>query len=152
MIYEQLSFSSLRWPAARLSNLQLLLDRIDLAVDFSPLADELSPHFPGPGRGRRPWPLNAMIRIVVAGIVLKLNPRQLEDLLIDHPGLCEWCGLDDSQPRPPDSETIAAFIRKLAKMGREDAIPAHLTRQLSDWNLRLVPGSSIEPRLHGREL
>ncbi|MBL8373792.1 transposase [Accumulibacter sp.] len=152
MITEQRSFSDLRWPAARQSHLRRLLDRLDLAIDFSVLVAELQPSFPGPGRGRRPWPLPILVRLATLAVVFGWNPRQAEDALIDVPAICAWCGLDDSKPRPPDSETIAGFMRKLAILERQDAIADHLRDQLAAWNLHLAPGSQNEPRLHGRDL
>jgi len=144
-----MAFSEMRWPKARASRLQTLLAALDRSVDWLAIARALEEHFPKPGRGRQPWPLAAMIRICALAWVFSANERQIEDLLIDSPAACRFCRLDDSQGRPPDSETVANFRRRLEALGLDGRIPNAIEKDLAACGVVLTPGAIHEPRWHG---
>jgi len=150
MIDEQTSFSVLRWPGARQSNLQKLLLRLDLALDFGPLVAELQTALPvSTGKGRLPWPLETLCRIATLALIFGWNGRQSEDALLDLPAVCSFCRLNDNGRRPPDSEVISGFRRKLDAVGLGAAVEEHLHGELKRWGLTLVKGSTVEARLNG---
>lgn len=144
-----MAFSELRWPRARASRLAALLQDLSIAVDWRAIERDLESHFPKPGRGRLPVPLSAMVRIHAVAWLLGANERQVEDAMLDCPAVCKFCGLDDSRARPPDSETVANFRRRLEQLGLDGRIPNAIEKDLAARGVVLTRGEVREPRWHG---
>lgn len=148
----QIPFSDLRWPKARHSRLRVFLEKLDRVVKWSRLVQEIEPHYPSPGNGRQPIPLEAMIRIRIAAMLLGANDRQVEELLIDCPLLCSFCHLDDTAPRPPDAETIGNFRRRLERAGIDGLIQNQIELDLVTHGAAVTPGKVTEPQWHVKRL
>jgi len=154
--HKQASFYELRWPSARQSRLALILQMLDRVIDwadFERAVNDVIDH-PKPGRGRRPWPLGVMLRVLVLAWATGANPRQTEDLLLDLPCACAFCQLDDTGSRPPDAETISAFRRRLVRAGLESAdgisiVHKYVGGALSKAGAGLAQGKILEPRWLG---
>lgn len=142
----------MRWPKARKTRLQILLAMIDCAVFWKTIVDEIAPHYPRPGNGRQPVPLEIMVRIYASAKLIGANDRQIEEILIDSPALCAWCHLDDSKASPPDSETIGNFRRLLLRVGLAGIIERHVEVDLAKRGASLIPGEIREPRWCGPRL
>lgn len=145
-----MTFSELRWPKARQTRLQAFLANLDRAIRWAPVLEKIEPHYPRPGNGRQPVPLESMVRIHLSACMFGANDRQTEELLIDSPALCAFCRLNDSLPRPPDAETIGNFRRRLERAGLGSMIPNYVELELSKQGASIICGKVNEPRWVGR--
>ena len=142
------------FPSARSTTLGRILPAIDRAVDWSrflPVIED-KVDYPRPGAGRRPWAFDLMSRIIFVQWLAGLNDRQAEELLIDAPVVVDFVGLDPALPKPPDSETIGAFRRRLRRFGQDEAIVEGVLQQLAEKGVTLLPGSHADPRWSGPDL
>ncbi len=143
-----------RWPSAKTTTTGRILAMLARAIDWAAIVPSIEAlcHYPRPGAGRRPWPFDVMARILVIRWIFGLNDRTVEEALIDRPDLAEFCELRGDLPRPPDSETIGAFRRRLRRYGQEEAIIDAVRHQLATKGVDVMPGSLVEPRWLGPDL
>ena len=145
----ELAFYEMRWPKARQSRLRSILAMLERSVDWPSCVQLVEPHYPRPGNGRQPVPLDSMLRIHVIAWLMSANDRKTEDLLIDSVSVCAFCQIDETGPRPPDAETIGNFRRRLERSGLQDIIHSHLMAELTKKGVSLMPGGIVEPRWIG---
>ena len=122
---------------------EVFLERLDALVPWEELEARIEPHYPKPGRGRRPYPLAVMLRIHVVQLSYNLSDPAMEDLLYEAESARRFCSLTLSEPIP-DESTILHFRHLLERhaLGTElfEAINAHLARR----GLRLREGTIVD--------
>lgn len=148
----QIPFSETRWPMARKSRLNTILDAVDRIVDWGAFTAEIRGYPLPNGKGRRPVPLQSMLRIHTVAWLTGANDRQTEELLIDLPCVCGFCLLDDTGARPPDAETIGNFRRRLERDGLSDIVHRFVGSAFTKKGISLMPGEIVEPRTLGAPL
>jgi IS5 family transposase len=143
-----------RFPTAKTTPTGRILAMLTRAIDWSAIIPSLEARceYPRPGSGRRPWPFDVMARILVLRWLFGLNDRTVEEALTDWPDLAEFCQLAGDLPRPPDSETIGGFRRRLRRYSQEEAIVDAVRQQLAAKGVDIIPGSLVEPRWNGPDL
>jgi len=135
---KQLSFTDAeRAIKGRVTRKAKFLARMDSLVPWQRLVDLIQCHYPtgksGPkGGGRKPWPLETMLRIHCMQQWYSLSDPAMEDALHDSDAFRCFAGLE-ALGRIPDESTICKFRHLLERhqLGRSifESINAHLVEQ-----------------------
>ena len=121
---------------------EVFLGEMELVVPWKALLKVIEPHYPVAGRGRRPYPLQAMLRVHLMQNWFALSDPAMEEALYEIASLRSFAGL--GLEAIPDETTILNFRHLLeASDLAEDIfkqVNAHLTRK----GLLLKRGSIVD--------
>ncbi len=121
----QLSFGSLAFSEKKkVTRREQFLQEMDAVTPWALLESLIEPFYPKAGAGRRPMPLNAMLRMYFMQQWFALSDPGMEDALYDSSAMQRFAGLELGQNAIPDETTILHFRHLLEKH--------HLTQQLFD--------------------
>ncbi|KAB2872054.1 MAG: IS5 family transposase, partial [Burkholderiaceae bacterium] len=140
----QISFSDAEHAGKRKkTRREVLLDEMEPVVPWKALLGLVEPHYPVAGRGRRPYPLESMLRVHLMQNWFALSDPAMEDALYEIASLRAFARLSLGEPIP-DETTIPNFRHLLeANDLAEDilkAVNAHLARK----GLLLKKGSIVD--------
>ena len=141
---DQPTFADLEYQGKkRRTRRELFLERMDGLIPWRRLEERIRPHYPKPGKGRRPYPLAVMLRVHCVQLFYNLSDPGMEDLLYEAESVRRFVGLSLSEALP-DETTILNFRHLLERheLGKAlfDEINAHLESQ----GLRLREGSIVD--------
>lgn len=127
----QLSFASLDYAAKKKrTKREVFLFEMDQVVPWARLEALIAPHYPKPGKGRRPFPLPAMLRIYFLQQWYALSDPGAEEALYDIESMRRFAGLELGRDAIPDETTILNFRHLLERQALTkvvfDAVRAHL--------------------------
>ena len=139
----QISFSDAEQAGKRKkTRREVFLAEMELVVPWKALLKVIEPHYPVAGRGRRPYPLQAMLRVHLMQNWFALSDPAMEEALYEIASLRTFAGL--GLEAIPDETTILNFRHLLeASDLAEDIfkqVNAHLTRK----GLLLKRGSIVD--------
>lgn len=110
---------------------EVFLAEMELVVPWKALLKVIEPHYPVAGRGRRPYPLQAMLRVHLMQNWFALSDPAMEEALYEIASLRTFAGL--GMEAIPDETTILNFRHLLeASDLAEDIfkqVNAHLARK-----------------------
>lgn len=140
----QISFSDAEYAGKRKkTRREVFLEEMEQVVPWKALLDLISPHYPVAGRGRRPYPLESMLRVHLMQNWFALSDPAMEEALYEIASLRAFARLSLSEPIP-DETTILNFRHMLEESDlAEDifkAVNAHLARK----GLLLKRGSIVD--------
>ena len=140
----QISFSDAEYAGKRKkTRREVFLEEMELVVPWKALLGVISPHYPVAGRGRRPYPMESMLRVHLMQNWFALSDPAMEEALYEIASLRAFARLSLSEPIP-DETTILNFRHMLEESDlAEDifkAVNAHLTRK----GLLLKRGSIVD--------
>ena len=140
----QISFSDAEYAGKRKkTRREVFLEEMELVVPWKVLLGLLEPHYPVAGRGRRPYPLESMLRVHLMQNWFALSDPAMEEALYEIASLRHFAQLSLGEAIP-DETTILNFRHLLeANDLAEDilkAVNAHLTRK----GLLLKRGSIVD--------
>lgn len=95
----------------KLTKRQKFLQEMDRVVPWALWVAKIAPHYPVAGRGRRPFPLETMLRIHLMQPWFGYSAPAMEEALHDVPRRREFAGLDAAEDARPDATTILQFRR-----------------------------------------
>jgi IS5 family transposase len=141
---DQLSFAEAEYAAKRKkTRREVFLEEMELVVPWKDLVKVITPFYPVAGRGRRPYPLEAMLRIHLMQNWFALSDPSMEEALYEIASLRNFAGLKLSEPIP-DETTILNFRHLLEEYDLAadilKQVNAHLTRK----GLLLKRGSIVD--------
>ena len=85
---DQPTFADLEYQGKkRKTRRELFLERMDGLIPWQKLEERIRPVYPKPGKGRRAYPLLAMLRIHCVQLFYNLSDPGMEDLLYEGPAL-----------------------------------------------------------------
>jgi len=135
----QISFSDAEYAGKRKkTRREVFLEEMDVVVPWKALLALIEPHYPVAGRGRRPYPLESMLRVHLMQNWFALSDPAMEEALYEIASLRAFGRLSLGEPIP-DETTILNFRHLLA----EDilkTVNAHLTKK----GLLLKRGSIVD--------
>ena len=141
---QQPTFASVEFEhKKRKTRRELFLERLDRVVPWQQLEARIEPHYPKPGRGRRPYPLGVMLRVHCVQLAYNLSDPAMEDLLYDSEATRRFCGLTLSEPIP-DESTILQFRHRLERHGLGTALFETINAHLARRGLRLSEGTIVD--------
>src|SRR5215203_3586872 len=140
----QISFSDAEYAGKRKkTRREVFLEEMELVVPWKALLGLIEPHYPVAGRGRRPYPLESMLRVHLMQNWFALSDPAMEEALYEIASLRAFAHLSLAEPIP-DETTILNFRHLLeANDLAEDifkAVNAHLARK----GLLLKKGSIVD--------
>jgi transposase, IS5 family len=123
------------------------LAEMNQVVPWSRLVALIEPYYPKPGNGRRPIPLETMLRIHFMQQWFAYSDPAMEEALHDIPLLREFAGLDATEEAIPDETTILKFRHLLERHGLAGALLEEINGLLGERGLILRKGTMVDATL-----
>ena len=129
----RISFSDAEYAGKRKkTRREVFLDEMDVVVPWKALLGLIEPHYPVAGRGRRPYPLQAMLRVHLMQNWFALSDPAMEEALYEIASLRAFGRLSLGEPLP--DETTILNLRHLLEANdlAEDileTVNAHLAKK-----------------------
>ena len=141
---DQLSFAEAEYAAKKKkTRREVFLEEMELVVPWKALIKVITPFYPVAGRGRRPYPLEAMLRVHLMQNWFALSDPSMEEALYEIASLRNFAGLKLSEPIP-DETTILNFRHLLEEYDLAEDILAQVNAHLSRKGLLLKRGSIVD--------
>ena len=141
---EQATFAELEHDSKkRRTRRELFLEKMDGLVPWEALETLIEPFYPKPGRGRRPYPLRAMLRVHCVQLWYDLSDPGMEDLLYEVESVRRFAGLRLSGPLP-DETTILNFRHLLETRGLGEGLFEAINAHLADEGHSLRRGTIVD--------
>ncbi|WP_254786666.1 transposase [Methylomonas sp. LWB] len=114
---QQLSFADAEYAnKGQVTRREKFLNQLEGLLPWSLMVAVIEPHYAsGKGRGRKPFPLNAMLHVHVAQIAYNYSDPGMEDALYEIESLRRFCGI--LLEAVPDESTILQFRHLLEAHG-----------------------------------
>ncbi|VTY34762.1 Transposase DDE domain protein [Xylophilus ampelinus] len=140
----QISFSDAEYAGKRKkTRREVFLEEMEQVVPWKALLKVIEPHYPVAGRGRRPYPLGAMLRVHLMQNWFALSDPAMEEALYEIASLRNFAGLSLSEPIP-DETTILNFRHMLEESDLAEDIFKQVNAHLSRKGLLLKRGSIVD--------
>jgi IS5 family transposase len=123
------------------------LNEMDAVVPWARLVALITPHYLPGTRGRRPFPLETMLRIHFMQLWFTYSDPAMEEALHDIPVLRRFAGLDVGEDAMPDETTILKFRHRLERHGLAEQLLAEVNVLLTERGLLLQRGTSVDATL-----
>jgi IS5 family transposase len=131
----------------KLTKRQKFLQEMERVVPWALWVAKIAPHYPVAGRGRRPFPLETMLRIHLLQQWFGYSDPAMEEALHDVPMLREFAGLDAGEDAMPDETTILKFRRLLETHALAQALFDGTAARLAEQGLLLRQGTAVDATL-----
>jgi len=139
----QLSFATLVYRhKKKQTKREKFLAEMDQVVPWALLLPLIEPCYPKAGNGRRPHPLEVMLRIYFLQQWYQLSDPGAEEALYDIQSMRAFAGLELGHDAIPDETTILNFRRLLERHDLTKALFEAVSRHLED-NGALLRGGTI---------
>jgi IS5 family transposase len=131
----------------KLTKRQVFLQEMEEVMPWKEWLSRIEPYYPKAGRGRRPFPLSAMLRIHLMQQWFGYSDPGMEEALHDVPMLREFAGLDAGEDAMPDETTILKFRRLLEAHQLSAALFSETAALLAEKGLLLREGTIVDATL-----
>lgn len=140
----QMSFSDFEYAGKRKqTRRERFLAEMDQVVPWTGLLGLIEPFYPKAGGGRKPYPLETMLRIHLLQNWFSLSDPAMEEALYEITPMRQFARLTLSAPIPEDT-TIMNFRHLLEKHQLAPAILAVINGYLRDKGLSLRQGTIVD--------
>ena len=126
---------------------EVFLARMDAVVPLDRFEQLILPHYPVAGRGRRPFPLRAMLKIHFMQQWFGLSDPAMEEALWETPLLGRFAGIGLDFEGVPDETTILKFRHLLEKHALGKALFDEMAAMLTERGLLLRQGTIVDATL-----
>lgn len=141
----QTTFASLAWNGKRkTTRRERFLGEMDAVIPWTPLLALIEPHYPKAGRGRRPLPLETMLRIYFVQHWFDLSDPGAEDALYDSESVRRFVRIELCEDAVPDESTILRFRHLLEAHQLGQAIFGEISSLLDEQGLVLKGGTIVD--------
>ena len=107
---EQRTLASVVYDSKRkVTRRERFLQEMDRVIPWATLIALVAPHYVKPGRGRRPMPLETMLRIYFLQQWFNLSDPQAEDMLYNSESMRRFARVELGEDTVPDESTILRF-------------------------------------------
>jgi transposase, IS5 family len=142
---KQTTFASLAWSAkGKTTRRERFLAEMNAVMPWGKLVTLIEPHYPKAGDGRRPLPLERMLRVYFMQQWFNLSDPQAEDSLYDIEPMRRFAGIELAEDVVPDETTILRFRHLLEKHRLTEAIFAEVRALLEERRLVLKSGTIVD--------
>jgi transposase, IS5 family len=142
---KQTTFASLAWNAkGRTTRRERFLAEMNAVVPWARLTALIEPHYPKPGAGRPPLPLERMLRIYFMQQWFNLSDPQAEDSLYDSESMRRFAGVELAEDVIPDETSILRFRHLLEEHKLTEAIFGEIRTLLDSKGLLLRSGTIVD--------
>jgi IS5 family transposase len=140
----QLSFADAEYAGKRKkTRREVFLEEMEQVVPWKVLLQIIEPHYPVAGRGRRPYALEAMLRVHLMQNWFALSDPAMEEALYEIASLRNFAGLNLNEPIP-DETTILNFRHLLEENDLAEDILRVVNALLARKGLLLKRGSIVD--------
>ena len=140
----QLSFLDAEYAGKRKkTRREVFLEEMEQVVPWKALLKVIEPFYPVAGRGRRPYPLEAMLRVHLMQNWFALSDPAMEEALYEIASLRNFAGLRLAEAIP-DETTILNFRHLLEEYELAEDILRVVNAHLSNKGLMLKRGSIVD--------
>ena len=142
---KQMTFASAAWNAkGKTTRRERFLAEMNAVLPWARLVALIEPHYPKAGGGRRPMPLERMLRVYFMQQWFNLSDPQAEDALYDIEPMRRFAGVELAEDAVPDETTILRFRHLLEEHHLTEAIFAEVRTLLEDRGLLLKSGTIVD--------
>lgn len=140
----QISFADAEYAGKRKkTRREVFLEEMELVVPWKALLKLIAPHYPVAGRGRKPYPLESMLRVHLMQNWFALSDPAMEEALYEIASLRTFAGLSLTDAIP-DETTILNFRHLLEDNDLAEDILKSVNAHLSRKGLLLKRGSIVD--------
>lgn len=141
----QMTFASAAWSAkGKTTRRERFLAEMNVVIPWARLVALVEPHYPQAGNGRRPMPLERMLRVYFMQQWFNLSDPQAEDALYDIEPMRRFAGVELAEEALPDETTILRFRHLLEKHRLTEAMFAEVRDLLEKRGLLLKSGTIVD--------
>lgn len=142
---KQMTFASAAWSAkGKTTRRERFLAEMNAVIPWACLVTLIEPHYPKAGNGRRPMPLELMLRVYFMQQWFNLSDPQAEDALYDIEPMRRFAGVELAEDAVPDETTILRFRHLLEEHHLAEAIFAEVRTLLEQRGLLLKSGTIVD--------
>ena len=142
---EQRTLASLAYETkGKITRRERFLREMDAVIPWATLHALVAPHYATPGRGRRPLPLETMLRVYFLQQWFDLSDPQAEDMLYDSEAMRRFARVELGEDTVPDESTILRFRHLLEAHQLTAAMFAAVKTLLEDKHLLLKAGTIVD--------
>ena len=126
----QATFAELEYGAKKKkTRREKFLERMDGLIPWKELEDVIEPYYPkGSGRGRRPYPLSAMLRVHCVQLFYNLSDPGMEDMLYEVEPVRRFAGLTlDALPDETTNPEVPTPVGEVRARGAADGVDQRLS-------------------------
>ena len=144
----QLSFATLdHQNKKKRTKREVFLGEMNEVVPWSQLTALIEPYYPKAGNGRRPYPLDAMLRIYFLQRWYQLSDPGAEEALYDIQSMRAFAGFELGRDAIPDETTILNFRHLLERHDLTKALFETVSYHLEDKGALLRGGTIMDATL-----
>jgi len=142
---QQRTFASVAWSQkGKVTRRERFLAEMDVVIPWPRLFALIEPHYPKPGRGRRPLEMETMLRIYFLQQWFNLSDPQAEDAIYDSESMRRFAKVELGQDVVPDETTILRFRHLLERYRLTEAIFEAVKDLLAEHRLLLRAGTIVD--------
>jgi IS5 family transposase len=140
----QISFAEAEQASKKkLTKREIFLQEMDQVIPWKAWVGLIEPHYPVAGRGRKPYELEAMLRVHLMQNFFTLSDPAMEDALYDTPCMRSFARLS-VQDAIPDETTILNFRHLLEENDLAEDLLRQVNALLARKGLQLKRGSIVD--------
>jgi IS5 family transposase len=140
----QISFSDAEYAGkSKKTRREVFLEEMELVVPWKALLELIEPHYPAAGRGRRPYPLESILRVHLMQNWFTYSDPAMEEALYEIASLRGFARLSLTEPIP-DETTILNFRHLLEQSDLAEDIFKRVNTHLARKGLLLKRGSIVD--------
>jgi len=144
----QLSFASLDYSTKKKqTKRERFLGEMNEVIPWAQIVALIEPHYAKAGKGRRPMPLGAMLRIYFLQQWYQLSDPGAEEALYDIQSMRSFAGLELGRDAIPDETTILNFRHLLEQHDLTKALFETVSSYLEEHKLLLRGGTIMDATL-----
>jgi len=128
----------------RVPKREAFLKQMDAVVPWTDWVKLIEPHYYNKSRGRRPVPIETMLRMYLLQVWFHLSDEGVEDQINDSFAMRQFMGLDFGIQQVPDATTLLHFRHLLEKHKLGEAMFTMLNGRLEADGLIMRGGSIVD--------
>jgi len=142
---KQTTFASAAWTQkGKVTRRERFLAEMDAVIPWARLLALIEPHYPQPGNGTQPLPMERLLRIYFMQNWFNLSDPAAEDALYDSESMRRFAGIELAEDVIPDESTILRFRHLLERQRLTEAIFANVRSLLEERRLLLKSGTIVD--------
>ena len=142
---KQRSFASLAYEHKKVTTRrEKFLHEMDQVVPWDRLLNLIEPHYPKAGNGRKPIPMEVMLRIYFLQQWYALEDQAAEESLYDMESMRNFAGLELTEDAIPDESTILKFRHLIEKHDLGSALFDDINAYLVSQGISVSKGSMVD--------
>ena len=142
---KQRSFASLAYKNKKVTTRrEKFLHEMDQVVPWDRLLNLIEPHYPKAGNGRKPIPMEVMLRIYFLQQWYALGDQAAEESLYDMESMRNFAGLELTEDAIPDESTILKFRHLIEKHDLGSALFDDINAYLVSQGISVSKGSMVD--------